>query len=390
MVWGAVGRGIWTAGRLTQRYAPRIYRGLGRMYMRRMAARRMAGRMIGSGVSTGMKRSAAVAGLGAAAAGSFIKRRKKPNNNFVIKSTDPGSTTHSKNSLTYKPARGLKTLKSIGSPCKYEAISTFSLVGTNGLQCITGDATNAELPRIFGKSQLGNIYNAIARSYVVKSTTGAEYLTQVYNTSSSEAKKFAVNHGQYRVTLSNQAPSTAKVTIYVLQSKTSSTVAELPHSAWSAGLVATQVGGSTNSPAFPNSSPTMSKEFNLKWKVLKKQNVDLHAGADHEHVFNFAIKRIIDTTYMNNFEDIRGITHKVMIVARGSVADTANNKTVGTITTSDIKIVGTIKETYTAQMLTYWPRVVFQNNGLAATAANLWEIGEGGAPVDVEAAANYA
>lgn len=393
MVWQLAARG---AARYGSRWlARRGAAALARRTGSRAVLARARASTARSALKTGLKRSAAVAGFGALAAGATSSMKKRKTKTSNIESKDPGSTTHSKNTIIYKPMKDAKLHKMLGNKAIYEVISPITLLGTNALQCATGDGLNAELANVYNGPGIGTLYNKAATAYVTMSDAGTanQYIGQAYNTSSSQSKKFALQSARYTITLSNQAPSTAKVTIYVLQCKNSNSFATNPWERWNEGLSETKVGAGSltaDLAKFPQCKPTSSKSFNVHYKIVKKVNVDLHAGADHEHSFAFKAGRVIDTQYANDFAEIRGITHKFMIVARGSVADSANTKNAGIVTTTDVKIVGTVKQTYVSNLVNFWPRVRYEDNQLNSNPGQLWEINEDGAPVNTELDVNYA
>lgn len=323
------------------------------------------------------------------------KRRKKGGS---ILSRNPGVTTKSYKSIKYKMPKAMYAQKKLGNVAIYRTNTQFGLVGTNGLQAISGDiaynAANTGLPTMYSATALKELYDKAAIAYNGNVATGTgNFNTVPIGIQTGKETKFFIKSGSYEIALSNQGPATTEVDVYWLMAKQSDSAAVNPHTVWNDGLVETAQGRQPVDTVlrFPGCKPTESKQFNMHYKILDVQKCFMVSGADHVFRYKFTPNRILDTAYINDLERINGITLQFMIVAKGSVADSNNGKSVGTVTTTDFKLCGIVTERYTTQLLNYWPRVTYYDNKLSTDATGaLWEIGQEGAPVDTELGTNYA
>lgn len=376
------------------RTAWRIGKALARS-SRGRSLRKWAGRGAGvAGAAAGLSQIARTRKKPRLSAPTGTKKRKS--GSAVISSSNPGVTTKSFRKLRYKVPKEMKIMKKVGNVATYRTNNVVQLVGTNGLQCVSGDIVmdigNLGLPIIYSKTAIGELYDKAAIAYTRNPDgTGGAFKTQPYDINTGTARKFFLKKAGYHIQISNQAPSTVEVDCYWLMNKTTNEVATDPITAWQKGLTETTQGQNSAEAIirFPGSKPTDSKAFNLEYKVLNKTKVFMVPGADHIFKYEFDVNRILDTSYLTQFERIKGITLQFMLVAKGSVADSSNTKALGTITTTDVKLAGVVTEFYQTQLLSYWPRVTYYDNKLDLNPANLWEIGQNG-PIDAEDAANYA
>lgn len=387
--WGKRARALYKARQIVSRA-----RTAARATTRLMSGNKRAIGAIGAGATA----------IGAARATSYKRRSRADTANKrkrlkPIKSSQPGVTTRSSKSIRYKVPKAMYAAKKLGNVCIYRANSTFGLIGNNGLQTVSGDIgggiiTNNGLPTMYSATALKDLYAkaAIAYNQGLGATPTSQFTTVPITIGTGKETKFFIKSGHYEIHMTNQAPSTAEVDVYWLMAKQSDSQAVNPHTVWADGLTETTQGRNVGDAniRYPGCKPTESKQFNMHYKILDVQKVFMISGADHIFSYSFAPNRILDTAYINDLERINGITLQFMVVAKGSVADSLNSKTVGTVSTTDVKLCGVVTERYTTQMLNYWPRVTYYSNNLAQNPANLWEIGQDGQPVDTEVGGEYA
>lgn len=386
--WGKRARMAYKARQIASR-AGTIARATGRWTVRN---KRSIGAVAGAGTAIGAARN-----MGKRRRTSAPTQRKRKKGSSIL-SRNPGVTTKSYKAVTYKMPKAMYSAKKLGNVAIYRTNTQFGLVGTNGLQAISGDIAynpaNTGLPTMYSATALKELYDKAAIAYNQNVGTGTgNFNTVPISIQTGKETKFFIKSGSYEIHLSNQGPATTEVDVYWLMSKQSDSTAVNPHTVWNDGLVETAQGRQPTDTVlrFPGCKPTESKQFNMHYKILDVQKCFMVSGADHVFRYKFCPNRILDTAYINDLERINGITLQFMIVAKGSVADSNNGKAVGTVTTTDFKLCGIVTERYTTQLLNYWPRVTYYDNKLSTDATGaLWEIGQEGAPVDTELGTNYA
>ncbi|AXH76878.1 MAG: putative capsid protein [Cressdnaviricota sp.] len=377
------------------KYGRRLYQGYKAAYRSRRSVR-LASKAAGIASSASAATSAYKSLKRRTSAPTGTNKRQRTGNT-VISSSNPGVTTKTFRKLKYKMPKVMKTMQKVGNTCTYRTNSPFGLVGTNGIQVISGDIgynfANTSLPTMYSTDAIGELYNkaAIAYQRTVPSSANDAFVTQPYNIQTGTTRKFFLRKGGYHIQVSNQGPATVELDCYWLMNKCTNEAATDPVAVWQKGLTETTHGQNAADAVirFPGSKPTDSKAFNLAYKVLNKTKVFMVPGADHIFKYEFDINRIMDTAYITQFNRVKGVTLQFMLVAKGSVADSERTKAVGTVTTTDLKIAGVVTEFYQTQLLSYWPKVTWYDNKLSTNPGQLWEIGENG-PVDAEDPNNYA
>lgn len=205
--------------------------------------------------------------------------------------------------------------------------------------------------------------------------------------------KIALEDFQVISTFTNQAPTSVEFEIYDLMCKSTSTNYEDPKVCWEDGIDDINQGASTVTTALqPYSAPTTSKRFNIAWKIMNVTKVELAAGRTHEHKFIKKLNLPIDTQYAAQYAQIKGVTHTQLIVLRGGLGDSNNNRTIGTVgfTAAKLLVVNRVKTN--ARLVSDNPRIYVQNSGLITTEpANVYVQDEGsGAVTDTKVVTTYA
>lgn len=163
----------------------------------------------------------------------------------------------------------------------------------------------------------------------------------------------------------NQAPTSVEFEIYDLMCKATSTTYQDPKDLWEQGIDDINQGASSATTALqPFSVPTTSKAFNIAWKILNVTKVELAAGRTHEHKFVKKLNIPIDTQYSNTYSQIKGVTHNQLIVIRGGLGDSNNNRTIGTVGFTAAKLICVNRMKYTGRMVSDNPRVYRQITSL--------------------------
>lgn len=312
------------------------------------------------------------------------RRTSAPKNRRLLKTSGgQGSSNASNLVVRYKPMKVTGYMKAIGNVATYMELKKWAVFSTQSLQ----HANTVDY--IANSTELKLVYNAAARFY---NTTGSAYVTQSATTTSSLSKKFLLKSVHSQITITNQSPSNAHVELLVLQSRSSNVGGDSPETRWNSGLSGDAVGQSSMNHDTPFAVPTTSKIFNLYWRIIKKVKLVMVPGQDHMHSFNFVPNRILDTSYINEFGEIKGITHAFMIITRGTPADDTLSATTATkIGLTATKIIGTVKNTYKTVLIDSFPRNTTFTSDLDTDATSMYVENEVQAgPVNAILNSNFA
>jgi len=199
----------------------------------------------------------------------------------------------------------------------------------------------------------------------------------------------------HEMEFSNMGNSTAEMDIYVLIDKNTGSAVTQPGLIWDQGI-----SSEANDATLPGEAktdvwtvPTVHKAFNICFWT-KKFKCSLTPGENCKFTLRIKHNRLLDTEYLDQFQAIRGITHHVMVVVRGTLGDstktlavTANGQSI-----TPAKIVWLVKRTWGGSILATLPRVNKQlSNELPSALGTLFVQDEdSGAIEDTALAANYA
>lgn len=254
-----------------------------------------------------------------------------------------------------------------------------SALGSNGpniLICYGGGAKSVAAGTT---CDVRTVFDAAATAY---NTTAPALITQdPWSTANYASQKYfikSINH-KYRIANMNTTP--IEVDLYFLMSKnTSVDNIQSPQDDWITGLQ--DIKG--NNPALTSTSlgikPTASMQFNMNWKILKKEKLFMPGGKQQNVAWNIKYNRIVDTDYFKNFWKVKGYTHTIMAVYSGGVGDTANSFAAGTISTGKVKLDVISEITYNTRLLAFYPRSFNLQNSITAPA-QIWEAVEGSAAI---------
>lgn len=301
----------------------------------------------------------------------------------------------STNSLSYKKPKMAKYVEWAKQPITYEQCRTFLVAGadsaTQGKQVVgmLNDNTNNSL---CSSTQLLLIWAAHAK---LRNITAPAWIALDPTPTSAEYNSLYLKNVRSEWTWTNQAPTTVECDLYIVQRRASEDgtwTTAMPLTDWLNGLTASAADLAAGTVDYYGAKPTASKEFNMKWRIVKVVKVVLEPGQEHKHVYNFSPKRVIDTGYLRTYDQgIKGIYTPAFMVCRGPVADTLHEKGVGLISTAQVKIVGIQRMSYTAYALNVFPRLVYQASNISTSNTNLYSIADAaGTVVDTEDNANYA
>lgn len=243
-------------------------------------------------------------------------------------------------------------LKKIGNGCNYIYQETQSQICVAGVQ-------NAKT--WCDGNRNSDIQSAISNGASFYNNTSANIIQDV-PTTGYRSNKFLLKNLNIKMEFTNQSPAIANMEIWICVSKVTKTVFSSPGTDW-ATLADTATGASTvTSNTLIGCRPTQSKQFNMNWKVKKVHKLQLMGGQCHTSTFDYDIKRYIDMNYFNEMAQIKGITVGILTIVWGQVADSTPSYTVGSISTTPVKIVGNTFKNYRYDMINAFPKH-YANNG---------------------------
>lgn len=265
--------------------------------------------------------------------------------------------------LTYKPAKSYDPISKSKQLVVIEAnrgVQNTTLSGRQNSFATWAICSSADLVTIFNRGSVK--WNNTTASYINQTTT-AQPLT-LYN-------KFMLEQALQVLKFTNQGASTCELDIYQLVARNTSETFLDPVVAWSESLQATAGPWTIDGPGESvEGKPTSAKQFNMSWRVVKKLTYSLPPGGECKSIYTVNFKRYIDTAYANKYAMIKGITHSVMTTVRGVACDTTNGFSVGTVTTTPAKVVGTSAITYKARMCSSFPAITDNLTELSSYAMN--------------------
>lgn len=298
--------------------------------------------------------------------------------------------------LTYKKAKSFHPITEGKQVSSYETNFGSSLRTTQGQQSSVslnddGSCVNLGTSLYTVYTELARFYNAATANFV-----------RLENVGSANVNTFLLKDCTLTINLVNQSPSSTEVDLYYcLSKKTTEATSVDPANLWGVGLAAQQAG-TTGTSSYPDTKPTDSKIFNQHWKIIKKITWKLDPGQEAQVNFKFKVNRYLDTNYLVQNNNIRGITICPMMTVRGipgSIGATASYANT-TTTTTPSKVAFTTNIKYTAVMCTVFPKITRQVNtlaiaamtaGPAPTAASVWTISDAaGTTVDNNVLTTFA
>lgn len=292
------------------------------------------------------------------------------------------STSYCK--IAYRIPKEVRIAKKLTNLCNYLQIKKFSATSAQsqqGVSTIDYVSNTADLKLVF--ESINQYYN----------TTGAAFVNQgAIGSTSGQSLKFLYYSCQSEVRMINQSPSLSEFELHLIMAKNTNAGGTDPKTFWDEGYTHQANNNTATSKEIPYTRPTDSKVFNTHWKIVKTVKGSLNPGETHKHTFNFKPNRVIDTQYLNDFGELRGLTFGWMLVVRGTPADDTNSGTAAAkIGLTGAKIVGVVKNTYKSAMVTSYPRTATFTSDLDNDAVALYvqdEVQDG--PVDAVAGANFA
>lgn len=200
---------------------------------------------------------------------------------------------------------------------------------------------------------------------------------------------------QYDIEFVNQSPSSQFVTIYIVKAaRDTATTSTLPSAAWETSVNSESgtAGAASVTATWPFGRPTPNQAFKNHWTTIHTFDCTLNPGEARRHSVEVGVNKIRDYQAMTvNTAYVKGISHYVFMVARGTPGDTSNTSTAGTIMFTPTKIIGIIGIKQYIAVTNKQSKIVNQFNDLPTTGStNLYVINDdSGAATDANLAANF-
>lgn len=267
--------------------------------------------------------------------------------------------------------------------------STIESLVTAGQKSSHSTQAYSEFPMYRGSDiiemaeQAVKLYNATTSSIVAPDFTTTGYMsTKILLQTLTKEWRFT-----------NQGPATVEMDLYVVSAKSTNSTSITPFGSWTAGWTQEKqdAGAGINPVVTPYARPTTVKLFNLDWKIQKKYHVSLESGREWLFRYSFSPNALVDTAYCTN-NVIKGITHYILMVQRGTVGDDNNGHTIGNVTIAPTKIVWSERQLSKVSVLSSNPRNYDLNVTLPVPVDNkLFQINdETDAPINTLLTTNFA
>jgi len=255
-------------------------------------------------------------------------------------------------SLLYKKPKGVKESTALSQNWQVTKTVTFgnsAAMGRQEANEITDPPFNrADLIRCYESA--GKFYNYGGAAWITSNETiGGGHLA------ADGGKLFYVKSCEAIYDLTNQGPTTSEITMYFCVPKNTTDNAPDPLGLWDAGYSTNALNNTAKTRTWIGAKPTESKLFNFGWTVFKKLSFKLNPGAEQQINTKFAINRYLDTDYINEYETIKGISIRTLVVTNGVVGDSAKTIASGVISTTPSKICGVCNMVYKGHMGTTFP-----------------------------------
>ena len=220
---------------------------------------------------------------------------------------------------------------------------------------------------LFDKTHITTLYTAATKFYNATTSTDIQgEAVQATKLGHSILLKSVTS----QLRLINQNDSNCEIDIYLCMCKNSTASTRTPRDYWEDGVadLGQAFADTTNNYTYIGQVPFVSKTFNMQWKVVHRDTVNLSPGQEHDFHFKFKPMRIVQLEHLGEYDHIKGITYRYMLAVRGSLGDSSiDNNAVGDIGTSPAKYIGFIKNRAVAVTLTPFRRTFTRTDNLDST-----------------------
>lgn len=245
-------------------------------------------------------------------------RNKKKRNLQQVKRPDMGTGGESFSYAKYvgRPSKGTKYIKVLTQEFNNKETIAFYTSSNWGLQnsiTIRGFLNGPELIAILNRAQ--KFWNGVTNTAVRQNMSSGGNLASGF-----KSQKFFIDGVTAKFKFNNAGNTLCNIEIYDCIAKTTQTTLQDPVTDWTVGLT-DQDFTVSQSVTTPGAQPTEIKAFNIKWKILQKTRLSLHPGQFHTHTLSLKHNKILDTSYIEDYEQIRGITTQTFFKVQGIPVD---------------------------------------------------------------------
>lgn len=287
--------------------------------------------------------------------------------------------------ISYKASKIGRLTNKLSAPgAVYETVATGAF-GPAGKQWVTNISNVWGLTTaVPGTARLNELFESLQETTVTVPLPIGGY-----------SRKMMFNSATYELELNNVGPTTSEFQLYFCIDKCTSASTFQPDIVWDSA-VSNETGPVALVPSEAKQTmwtqPKTFKQFNITYWTKSIKGA-LTPGERCKITINFKPRRLLDTSYIANFQAIRGITHSLMLVQRGVICDVTNDKSLAAgQTTSETKLVWLLKRTLRGSILQTLPRLNKQTGSvLPIGPAALWVVDEDtGEPENVFVPAEFA
>lgn len=278
-----------------------------------------------------------------------------------------GVETYSCTRLAYKPTKEIKIAKIVTEP----GIIRYNQSGTE----VCGQGV--QLAFYYDQMWQGNtVPDAIDTIAQQLSYLGVNTIQNLVINNNTASNKFWLEESTTETRFTNENTLPAELEIYDVISKVTKVAVTNPTADWTNGLTNIQANSTASIPSNAGvygSSPTLSKLFNITWKIVGKTKVSLQSGATHKHCFKFHPNRLVDSQYCVSYNQIKGITAGSFGVVKGLPCESTAGFAgpFNQPTTSHAKIIWVATKQFRMRQLFQYPRqLLYVNNPLPTTQTN--------------------
>ena len=297
-------------------------------------------------------------------------KTKRKYGHGVVQSTGHG-ISKSYSVTKYKPMKGLNHVRQNTNLDIFRSVNTNTFLAPTGRQVVGVHVT-------IGPSRLKQLIIESVSTQVAAYATFGQANRDI-------SRDFWFMNYKSKCTYTNQGPNTIQMEIYDLMYKTDVAYDNIlpggnstPNEVWERGLK--QEAGIDSAQEFrqwSSSGPEDCKLFRQRFKILKKTQVEMHTGANHEHNFTFSyngkvpMNKIEEMQSFNN-QALKGISYVRMVVIRGMPTDDDATWSEGTVTRARAKVISIDEQIYTTRLATAKGRHIAYNNVLEDEMENTY------------------
>lgn len=295
--------------------------------------------------------------------------------------------SHSNATLKHKGVKLAKALKILMPTVRYRDFFTSNL---NTLVSGTGYESGVQCAGIifstFQGPDISNLVNIGLKNYSATTQQGPQIGAE---SNTQQSFKIFLSHVNCISSYTNAGSDCVILDIYdcIAKKDFSSGTYYDPLTDWNQGVIDTSLGGTTAVPSsgsglqaaynIPFTTPSESKLFNMKWKIVQKTKVELGLGRAHDHVFEYTPNKILDTELFSansssstgNFENTKLLTHYQFAVARSVFLDNTSSTTAtGTVSLGPVKVLIGGTRMYSFKLLGQQPTNMQYNGSMYSVA----------------------